>query len=189
MALCLAWKRSRIAQLISEIRNSTIFSVGSFKVDARLIHFIVERFEQFNTNLESAIGSESGMFSSISIQPVTAVMISHGGGNNVLGLERHAKEGPGFIFQIYAGVHTAEHEVVALAEVARYFQHVSDYAASLDATWGWLFLNYAGGDQDVLASYGETNIKRMRAASKAYDPNAVFQTLRRSGFKIPQQRH
>lgn len=49
----------------------------------------------------------------------------------------------------------------------------------------WLYLNYAWGTQDVLASYGPENVAKMRAASAKYDPDGVFQRLVPGGFKLP----
>lgn len=50
----------------------------------------------------------------------------------------------------------------------------------------FLYLNYADISQPVLQSWGESNIDKLRAASKKYDNDGVFQTQVPGGFKIPK---
>ncbi|KAL8742605.1 MAG: hypothetical protein Q9184_008226 [Pyrenodesmia sp. 2 TL-2023] len=50
----------------------------------------------------------------------------------------------------------------------------------------FLYLNYADISQPVLQSWGESNVDKLRAASKKYDRKGVFQTLVPGGFKIPK---
>ncbi|CAG7947196.1 unnamed protein product [Penicillium nalgiovense] len=49
----------------------------------------------------------------------------------------------------------------------------------------FIYLNYADISQKVLQSWGEDNIAKLRAASKKYDPNGVFQEQVPGGYKIP----
>lgn len=133
--------------------------------------------------IESVIGADSGMFSSCQAQPMTEAMISRG--NNVMGLEERIETGPGFMFLVYFGVENAEDEATAFPYVERFYEEVEEYANSLDGSWNWSYLNYAHGTQDPITSYGAESIKELKAASKKYDPNGVFQHLRQSGFKLP----
>ncbi|OQO03643.1 hypothetical protein B0A48_10308 [Cryoendolithus antarcticus] len=47
-----------------------------------------------------------------------------------------------------------------------------------------LFMNDVAPDQDVYSSYGPTNLARLKAAKKLYDPKGFF-TNRQGGFKLP----
>jgi hypothetical protein len=49
----------------------------------------------------------------------------------------------------------------------------------------FIYLNYADISQKVLQSWGKDNIAKLRAASKKYDPNGVFQKQVPGGYKIP----
>ncbi|KAJ5794716.1 hypothetical protein N7457_001315 [Penicillium paradoxum] len=49
----------------------------------------------------------------------------------------------------------------------------------------FIYLNYADISQNVLKSWGKNNIAKLRAASKKYDPNGVFQKQVPGGHKIP----
>lgn len=63
---------------------------------------------------------------------------------------------------------------------------MSDYAHSVGALRDYIFLNYAGREQQVIASYGPDNVRKMRDVSKRYDPDRVFQELVPGGYKIPR---
>jgi len=62
---------------------------------------------------------------------------------------------------------------------------VDAYAEEMGIGYPWVYLNYARGGQDPLAYYGSENIDVIRKAAKKYDPDGIFQYLRRSGFNIP----
>lgn len=44
--------------------------------------------------------------------------------------------------------------------------------------------NYCDGSQNPFATYGEENIRRMKAAAAKYDPEGVFQKRVPGGFKL-----
>ena len=46
-------------------------------------------------------------------------------------------------------------------------------------------LTLAGWDQEVIASYGEENVARLKQIAASYDPDAVFQNLVPGGQKLP----
>lgn len=50
----------------------------------------------------------------------------------------------------------------------------------------FIYLNYADISQQVLQSWGSSNVNKLKAASKKYDLSGVFQTQVPGGFKIPK---
>lgn len=48
----------------------------------------------------------------------------------------------------------------------------------------YLYQNYASAEQDVFGSYGATNLAKLKAISKKYDPSGVWQTLQPGYFKV-----
>lgn len=48
----------------------------------------------------------------------------------------------------------------------------------------WLYLNYAAQDQDPIASYGADSVERLKAASRKFDPQGLFQRNVPGGFKL-----
>ncbi|MCJ1292642.1 hypothetical protein MMC34_004195 [Xylographa carneopallida] len=58
------------------------------------------------------------------------------------------------------------------------------YAKSQNLYNEFIYLNYALQSQDPIMSYGPESVARLRAASRKYDPQGVFQTLCPGGFKL-----
>jgi len=48
----------------------------------------------------------------------------------------------------------------------------------------FVFMNDASRDQNPLALYGSTNLAKLKAVSKKYDPSQVFQKLQNDGFLL-----
>lgn len=48
----------------------------------------------------------------------------------------------------------------------------------------YMFMNDASRDQNPLASYGATNVQRLKTVSAKYDRTQVFQKLQKDGFLI-----
>ncbi len=48
----------------------------------------------------------------------------------------------------------------------------------------YVYMNYAADDQMPLEGYGAGNLERLRAISKEFDPEGVFQKLQPGGFKL-----
>ena len=48
----------------------------------------------------------------------------------------------------------------------------------------FLYMNDASRDQNPIAGYGASNVEKLKAASKKYDPVQVFQTLQNDGFLL-----
>lgn len=51
------------------------------------------------------------------------------------------------------------------------------------------YMGYAASFQDPLGSYGVKSLDLMRAVSKKYDPDQVFQKLVPGGFKLSNAGH
>ncbi len=50
------------------------------------------------------------------------------------------------------------------------------------------YLNYAAGFQDPIGSYGPQRVADLKRVSKKYDPQMLFQTRVRGGFKLFKDR-
>lgn len=48
----------------------------------------------------------------------------------------------------------------------------------------YIYMNYAGPYQNVVPSYGEANLAKLKKIAKKYDPHAIFQTLQPGGYKL-----
>lgn len=58
------------------------------------------------------------------------------------------------------------------------------YAASQKGLNSYKYLNYAFKTQNPIQGYGASNVEKLQAISKKYDPSGVFQKLVPGGFKL-----
>lgn len=163
------------------LRN--IWITWAFKADPRIIRFAIKKHDELVLQLNQIIPDDSDRSTHLQFQPITEPMVSRGQGLNSLGLEDEVAHGPGMLLLLQIGSDEYEARVQPLADELR--RSIEAYVDSLDANWGWRYLNYAGGEMDPIARYGEDKVERLRAVAGQYDADGVFQRLRRSGFKIP----
>ncbi|KAF9873916.1 FAD binding domain-containing protein [Colletotrichum karsti] len=159
----------------------------AFDNDARVMNYAVDKFYTLNEDLENAVGVDSGFNTLCMFQPISKSIVEKGvkNGGNIMGLDHYIERGNGIMFLLTLAINGADKEAIAFALVKAYTEDVDNYAKSLDLAWEWKYLNYAHKVQDVISTFGEAAIEKLKAASVKYDPRGVFQNLRRSGFKIP----
>lgn len=120
-------------------------------------------------------------------QPFTQSMVKHSqkSGGNLLGLEDVVADGPttNWLFIITCGSLELQERMLPLAQVFR--KEIDAHAKEIGVYKDWRYLNYAWGDQDPIAAYGEDNVAFLKSVSERVDPDGVFQKLRATGFKIP----
>lgn len=90
------------------------------------------------------------------------------------------------MYQPYISWQGANQDALFEAAGAELIKRIDDFAKSIGADNPYLYLDYADKTQDPLSSYGEENVKKMKAAAQKYDPTGVFQKLVPGGFKISQ---
>lgn len=66
-------------------------------------------------------------------------------------------------------------------ETTKYWQKLAK-KRGLDVSF--TYMNDASRDQNPLASYGATNLKKLKAIAKKYDPTQMFQKLQNNGFLL-----
>ncbi|RWA09907.1 hypothetical protein EKO27_g5217 [Xylaria grammica] len=164
-----------------------IWQTATYKNDARVIQYAVDKFNDIVPRIEEAVSAENLLIVVASFQPLTQSMVSHAAANggNILGLDQRLKEGNGVLLNTALGLSGAENEAAALPLMREWLNSVDEFARKEDLSLDWRYLNYANGDQDPIASYGREAVEQMRAVAAKYDPEGVFQELRMSGFKIP----
>jgi hypothetical protein len=142
--------------------------------------------------LAQALSPNNNFNTMCAFQPLNKIIAEHGirNGGNVMGLDywiaRPDSGGNGILFLAELSLQGSTDEEKAFPIMKEWTDRVEAYAKRLGVGWGWKYLNYAGKGQDPLAvsSLGPDAFRKLAAASKRYDPNGVFQQLRKSGFKI-----
>lgn len=61
---------------------------------------------------------------------------------------------------------------------------VASIAEEMGLLHDFQYINYADPSQDPIAGYGPENVKRLKEASKKYDPKQVWQKKVPGGFKL-----
>ncbi|KAK0629342.1 hypothetical protein B0T17DRAFT_490749 [Bombardia bombarda] len=186
-----SYKKTTILELMVTTEQATgyrgIWFTMSLKNDASVIIKAVELHEKLVADMEAHIADHDFKTQCI-FQPLPRLFSQHSvaAGGNVLGIENNGVDG--ILWGAHVMVRTAELEAWAYPRVRQFYEDVRDFAASLPVPGGgllsWITANYANPSQEVLQSYGEENVSRIREAAAKYDPNRVFQHLCPGGFKI-----
>ncbi|KAK2763185.1 hypothetical protein FQN54_009821 [Arachnomyces sp. PD_36] len=163
-----------------------IWFTGAFKNDPRIMHFAFERQKEVVQRFKEEIPDENQNVV-IQFHPVTPSMVSRGKGLNSFGLDENVADGAGVISNLLLQMDSPESEAKAYKIATEYQDAVDEYAASLGADWDFRYLNYADFSVDPIERYGKESVERMRDVSAKYDPQGVFQKLRKSGHKIPME--
>ncbi|KAF7539057.1 hypothetical protein G7054_g2487 [Neopestalotiopsis clavispora] len=166
--------------------------VCAVRNDPQILKYIFARHEELVQKVNETVPPEAVWYSLLQLQPITVPMVAAGRGLNSLGLENDIAAsggGPGIMSSITMQVDSSELEATLYALALEAEKDIEEYAASMgNGLWQWRYLNYADLTYDPIASYGEQSVERIRVVSHKYDPEGVFQYLRKSGFKIPEER-
>ncbi|RKL09813.1 hypothetical protein BFJ68_g8951 [Fusarium oxysporum] len=165
-----------------------VWFTSSFKPNAELLNYVVEKYDELNQALEALMPSaESELNTLCMFQPITKSIAEKGvkNGGNVMGLDKYTEDGDGIMFLLTWAAKGEASEEAAFPLLKAYMDDIETKAKEMNAWWAWKFINYAHLTQDPLATVGDEALAKLRAASKKYDPQGVFQKLRSSGVKIP----
>ena len=92
------------------------------------------------------------------------------------------------VSQIWFGLAGGWADSADAAYIQGILQDMNDYMVSMAQSMGIylpnLFTNDAGPIQNVMASYGATNLEFMKRVSQQYDPEQAFQTLQNGGYLV-----
>ncbi|KAL8364736.1 hypothetical protein RB595_003830 [Gaeumannomyces hyphopodioides] len=155
----------------------------TFKNDLRIVNKAIAGHEAMVEKLK-ALMPDGNFSTQCVLQPLPTLFARHSveRGGNVLGLDQVTDNAVLWLGTV--SVPTKELGDAAYELLRTYTAETEAHARELGLDVPWRHLNYADPSQQVLATYGATNVEKMRAAAKKYDPDGVFQTLMPGGFKI-----
>jgi FAD binding domain/Berberine and berberine like len=115
--------------------------------------------------------------------PINYMTAMQKNGGNALGLD--PKDGPLVIINVAVEwTNSAEDEVVSKAMTDFVDEGVK--LAKQRGRWHpYIYMNYAGQDQDVQSGYGEESLKRLRKVRERYDPNGFWRRRWLGYHKLP----
>ncbi|KUI65220.1 Bifunctional solanapyrone synthase [Cytospora mali] len=180
-----------IAPLNHQLWNnpSGIFFTATVKNDHRIVMKASELHDQVTEQLKDFI-PDGDFITQCLVQPLPVLygQRSEKAGGNIMGVEKQSING--LLFVAVVMVKTSEQESFAYPKVKAWIDSLKEFAATIEnGNLPWIYLNYADKSQEVLASYGGENVRRMKDVAAKYDPLQVFQKLCPGGFKVCNIRH
>ncbi|RAH85470.1 FAD-binding domain-containing protein [Aspergillus japonicus CBS 114.51] len=152
-------------------------------VTTRVSHDLYDRVYQCWIQLRATL--PVGCVLHYTIQPMgtAGVQAGRNRGGNIMGLEEAPQ-----CWWVFTGEWSRDAGVDVDAAAHRAVRTMAEMVEAL-ARKGGVFLdfkcmNFAGAGQEVLASYGAENVRRMRAVADKYDPEGVWQVLQFGGFLL-----
>ncbi|KAI1867503.1 hypothetical protein JX265_007305 [Neoarthrinium moseri] len=174
-------------ELTNELEQPTgyrdIWWTGTIKNDKRVYEKIIELHQEL-CDFMAAQSPDGDFITQAMFQSIPTIFSQHGEekGGNVLGLDRETENVVMLLFTL--AVNGEEQQAVAQEQMRKFGEATMEYASSIDAAVEWEYINYSYDYQNPLASYGDANIAKIRAAAAKYDPSGVFQTRAPGGYKI-----
>ncbi|KAG6035664.1 hypothetical protein E4U41_005995 [Claviceps citrina] len=124
-----------------------------------------------------------GLVASLSFQPISTALTKHfyKNGGNPLGL---AGQGPLTLLNVLVSWSNEADDAPIVSGAQRIITRSRAAAEARGLDHPFLYQNYASPRQDVFAGYGRANLERLRAVSRKYDPERVWQELQPGYFKL-----
>lgn len=152
------------------------FWAGTFKIDRDFMAWMQALHQK---NVGSLPDQGSLTFQAFTV-PALKQMSKKGG--NALGLS--PADGPLFHVLLYMVWDDATKDDTLNKAAADFMEAVKVEAKTRGLYNRYIYMNYAGPYQNVVPSYGEESLARLKSIAKKYDPNAVFQRLQPGGYKL-----
>ncbi|EHK96786.1 putative Cytokinin dehydrogenase 1 [Glarea lozoyensis 74030] len=168
---------------MSNIATSYLLAPGSqnvwysltFRADRDIVSHIAALHDEMVAKLLTVLPA-ADFTTQCLFQPIPAYIAqdrSNAKGGNVLGLD--AVKDNALLWLITAAVQTEEQLAIITPYISELSAASNAYAKAKGGAVDWVYLNYADGSQNPLASYGAKNVKFMKDVAKKYDPKAIFQ--------------
>ncbi|MCJ1309087.1 hypothetical protein MMC25_002742 [Agyrium rufum] len=161
------------------------FHTGTYGVTPALLDDI---FDTINATVHD-FSVPGGVIWSIAFEPFPSVFASHATSRTPVGnsLGTTPAQGDAFILLITAIWPNSTQDAVVQSVATKVSNQVNAVAKKRGLLRDYEYVNYAdlGTQADAIASYGPANVQALRAASRKYDPERVFQKRVPGGFKIP----
>ncbi|KAH9890763.1 FAD-binding domain-containing protein [Xylariomycetidae sp. FL2044] len=146
------------------------------KVDSDFYVAVYEHYQQVVQKYPAA----GNLSYSIQPTPTAAIDAGEDRGKNILGLDRVPQSWWAFVAE-WEG---EQNDSVAQEAIDELYQGMQRLGHEKGAWLDFVFMNEGKWTQDVLGSYGASNVRKMREASAKYDPDGVFQHLQQDGYLL-----
>lgn len=93
-------------------------------------------------------------------------------GGNILGVDQLTDNA--IVLQGSLAVNGKDQERMGRKKLLAWRDALENYSREMGAFVAYRYSNYADASQDVLASYGQASVQKMRNVSVKYDPHGIF---------------
>ncbi|KAJ0114775.1 hypothetical protein J7T55_004516 [Diaporthe amygdali] len=132
----------------------------------------------------SAVRNVSGISWVLSFDPVPPCFYARHAASNALGLSgRNGAALLVLLLDVRWSEATDDETVASTAKLL--FEAIKHEAQKIGAFDPFIYLNYAGPDQNPIATYGAENVQRLRAIRSRADPGELFTEQVPGGHKVP----
>ncbi|KAM7205914.1 hypothetical protein V8F33_000744 [Rhypophila sp. PSN 637] len=141
--------------------------------------FMVQAYNIFLAETANLPTGATATWAPIAMPASVASFASQNGGN-LLGLSAV----PQVWYEWYINWKNPADDGAVAAIVKKVREKLDKAARQKGVLLPYLFMNVAGREQNVLASFGKKNLHEIKAVAKKYDPSGVFQRLQNNGYLI-----
>lgn len=139
-------------------------------------------FEAWNASLPT-VWNVTNIIWSVALEPLPPAIYARHAAENALGLSDHTESL--VVALITVTWSDAADDALVVNAVDALKKQVDEAAAKLGGLDPFVYLNYAGKNQDPIPSYGQESVKRLQQVQKKVDPKKVFTYQVPGGYKIP----
>ncbi|KAF4583276.1 6-hydroxy-D-nicotine oxidase [Ophiocordyceps camponoti-floridani] len=150
---------------------------------AKLFQDIVSLFEAFVKDF-AVRAANTELTPYLIFQPISPSVINamQKNGGNALGLI--PEDGPLMIVQLAVSWSDEQLDSYVEKSSAALIEQIDELSRQGSLFRGFRYMNYAGRDQNVFASYGNRSLGRLKAIAERWDPDGVFRDLWKGYFKL-----
>lgn len=156
------------------------YITNTFKNDLSFLNSVYKMFKKIGPRFSAV----PGFILTLTVQPIPPATTSKAAplGGNSLGLD--PSDGALVLCLISATWDTAADDAEIASAAKSLNSQIVNAAKAKGLFHDYVYLNYADDFQDPIGGYGAANKARLRAVSRKYDPNQVFQKNVPGGFKL-----
>ncbi|GAP89749.1 putative FAD binding domain-containing protein [Rosellinia necatrix] len=168
---------NEISAINPETYKRRMIASTSHRFDATTLKDIFAEYLIFDSEARK-FGAATG----IVIQPFTSAAVQHSAstGGNPVGLKEGLQNHMAYSLEWADNVN----DEAARVAITKLTEKVEAITKARGLYLETKIMNDAGYNQNVLASFGPKNLKRLRDIASRYDPTGVFQTLQNNGFLL-----
>lgn len=164
-------------------RRQTWWDTSVAATSSELLQNIVHHYESYSSSLAKASGG-TGFESFLVFQPISINVLEamQKNGGNALGLK--PSDGPLMLVQLATTWDNEGLDDAVETGSECFIDDVEDMAKEIGLLRGFVYMNYAGKSQDVLARYGAENLAKLRNIAAKWDPEGLLQQLWKGYFQL-----